>query len=77
MGESEPEDLEESRLNDFVKRWNWLYVVFQMAELFRETREEQYRKPVKEFLNDMAFMRDKHRYDIELEEERLKIISGK
>lgn len=71
MGEEEPEDIEESRLDDFVKDWNWIYVVYQMAEFYpMESVDDQYNKKVKRFLNDMAFMRDKNRYDLELEAER-------
>lgn len=77
MGEEESEDLEEGRLNDFVKEWNWIYVVYQMAQFYpMESVEDQYKKKVKRFLNDMAFMRDKHRFDKELEEERERIRNG-
>jgi hypothetical protein len=78
LGEEESEDTEESRLDDFVKTWSWIYVVYQMAEFYpMESVEDQYKKKVKRFLNDMAFMRDKNKYDLELDEERERIRNGR
>lgn len=64
---------ERARVNNFVKHWGWIYVVFQMAEFFRESRNEQYEKNIIEFYNDLAFMKDKGKYDLQTMEEQMKI----
>ena len=58
---------------DFVKHWGWIYVVHQMAEFYRESRDDQYNKTIIEFYNDLAFMKDKSRYDLEVAEERMRV----
>lgn len=72
MGEGEPGDIEEERIEGFVGHWGWIYIVFQMAEFFRESREAQFEKNIYEFYNDLAFMKDKSRYDIETMEKQMK-----
>ena len=37
-----------------------------MAEFYRCSREDIYKSSIYEFYNDLAFMKDKHAYDIEL-----------
>lgn len=44
-----------------------------MAEFFRESRNEQYEKNIIEFYNDLAYLKDKSKYNIELAEEQMKI----
>jgi hypothetical protein len=67
---------EGTRVGGFVKHWGWIYVVFQMAEFFRESRDQQYEKTIHEFYNDLAFMKDKSRYDLETLEEQMRINRG-
>lgn len=62
---------EGSGLNDFVKHWGWIYVVFQMAEFYRCSREDIYNVCLIEFYNDLAFMKDKGRYDIHVLEKQM------
>ena len=63
---------ERTRVKGFVAHWGWIYVVFQMAEFYRESRNEQYDKSIIEFYNDLAFMKDKSKYDLDLAEERMR-----
>ena len=57
-------------VKDFVGHWGWIYVVFQMAEFFKESRNEQYDKGSIEFYNDLAFMADHHRWQKEVMEQQ-------
>jgi len=60
-------------IRDFVAHWGWLYVVYQLAEFFRESRNEQYEKGAIEFYNDLAFMADHHRWQKEVMEQQAMI----
>ena len=60
------------RLKGFVEHWGWIYVVFQLAEFYKESRNEQYEKNIIEFYNDLAFMKDHSKWMNELREEQLK-----
>lgn len=62
---------EGTRIQGFVEHWGWVYVVYQMAEFFNESRDEQYSKTIYEFYNDLSFMKDKSRYDIETMEKQM------
>jgi len=42
-----------------------------MAEFFNESRDEQYSKSIYEFYNDLSFMKDKGRYDMETLEKQM------
>lgn len=64
---------EGTRVKGFVAHWGWTYVVYQMAEFYRESRDDQYNKTIIEFYNDLAFMKDKSRYDLEVAEERMRV----
>lgn len=70
MGEGEPANFERSGVNDFVKHWGWIYVVYQMAEFYRESRNDQYQKGVIEFYNDLAFFKDHSRWQKEIAEKQ-------
>ena len=48
-----------------------------MAEFFRESRNEQYDKLILEFYNDLAFMKDKSKYDLDTLQEQMKYNNGK
>ena len=61
----------EARVEGFVAHWGWIYVVFQMAEFYRCSRDEIYNMRLIEFYNDMAFMKDKGKYDIETVEKQM------
>jgi hypothetical protein len=63
---------EGTRVKGFVGHWGWIYVVYQMAEFFRESRNEQYDKNIIEFYNDLAFMKDKGQYDLETMENQMR-----
>lgn len=63
---------EGARVKGFVAHWGWIYVVYQMAEFFRESRNEQYDKNIIEFYNDLAFMKDKGQYDLETMENQMR-----
>lgn len=68
MGETEPRDIEESGVKGFVAHWGWIYVIHQMAEFYRESRNDQYQKGVIEFYNDLSFMKDHGRWQLEIAE---------
>ena len=44
-----------------------------MAEFYRESRNEQYEKTIMEFYNDLAFMKDRCKYDNETLKEQMKV----
>lgn len=60
-----------SDLVTFVGHYGWVYVVFQMAEFYRESRNDQYKKGLIEFYNDCSFMKDHEEWKIELREQQL------
>lgn len=70
MGEAEPADFGAGGFKNFVSHWSWIYVVFQMAEFYRESRNDQYQKGLYEFYNDMAFMKDHGRWKMEIMEQQ-------
>lgn len=70
MGEGESGEIERGGVNSFVKHWGWLYVVFQMAEFFRESRNDQYKKGIIEFYNDLSFMKDHEKWKVEILEKQ-------
>lgn len=72
MGEGTPGDIERTRVKSFVEHWGWIYVVYQMAEFFKESRDQQYEKSLTQFYNDLAFMKDKSRYDLETLEKQMR-----
>ena len=60
------------KLKGFVAHWGWLNTVYDMAEFYRESRNEQYEKNIIEFYNDLAYLKDKSKYNKELLEEQMK-----
>ena len=64
---------ETGRLNGFVNHWGWINTVYEMAEFYRESRNEQYEKTIMEFYNDLAFMKDRCKYDNETLKEQMKV----
>ena len=65
------EDRPQQKLEGFVAHWGWLYVVFQMSEFYRCSRNDIYELNINEFYNDLAFMKDKYAYDNELAEKQM------
>lgn len=61
-----------NRLNVFIERWEWFYVVYQYAEFYRINVNDVYEVNLIEFLNYLAFMKDKGVYDMELAREQMK-----
>lgn len=70
MGEGESPDSEGSGVKGFVAHWGWIYVVYQMAEFYRESRNDQYKKGIIQFYNDLAFMKDHGRWQMEIAEQQ-------
>lgn len=56
---------------DFVKHWGWVYVIYQMAEFYKESRDKQYDKGVIEFYNDLSFMKDHCKWQLEIAEQQM------
>lgn len=63
---------ERTKLKGFVAHWGWIYIVFQMAEFYRETRDNQYEKNIIQLYNDMAFMKDHEKWKSELLQEQIR-----
>jgi hypothetical protein len=70
VGQEEPSSSEGSGVDAFVTHWGWIYVVYQMAEFYRESRDDQYKKGIIEFYNDLAFMEDHSRWQMEIAEQK-------
>lgn len=62
-----------NRLNVFLERWEWFYVVYQYAEFYRINVNDVYEVNLIEFLNYLAFMKDKGVYDLEMAKEQMRI----
>lgn len=70
MGEEKPTNFEGGGLETFVGHWGWQYVDFQMAEFYRETRNDQNLKSLTQYYNDLAFFKDHQRWQRELAEKQ-------
>lgn len=70
MGKEEPAHFGTGGIKTFVEHWGWIYIVYQMAEFYRESRNDQYQKGVVEFYNDMAFMKDHGEWKREIAEQQ-------
>ena len=70
MGQREPADFGTGGVKGFVAHWGWIYIVFQMSEFFKESRNDQYKKGIIQFYNDMAFMKDHGKWMQEIREQQ-------
>ena len=70
MGEREPSDFGGGGVKSFVAHWSWTYVDYQMAEFYRETRNDQNLKSLTQYYNDLSFMKDHGRWQLEIAEKQ-------
>ena len=71
-GDDEGNKPDFSGIGTFVEYWGWIYVVWQLAEFNRIHREEVYKMKIREFYNELAFMKDKGHYDLELKQKQMR-----
>ena len=67
-GSSEP-IATEPRVKGFVAHWGWVYVTYQLSQFYMVKEDEIDNWNVYRYLNSIAFMKDKYKYDLELQKE--------
>jgi hypothetical protein len=55
-------DVQEDKFN---KRYGWIYSASQVAEYERITLEQAFALPVRQALNDLAYLKEKMKYEVE------------
>ncbi len=72
-GYTESDERNIERVGGFVERYGWMYVAYQYAEFYRININEVYEVKLIEFLNYLAFMKDKGEYDMQIAKEQMAV----
>lgn len=63
LSENDEEIEEDTQADPFNKQWGWIYSATQVAKHERITLDQAFDLPIRQALNDLAFLKDKNEYD--------------